>query len=54
MEGGFASREVKLYTGKQILENYEVYVERRTVTGKMAGSVVDDQEGPGSLPRVRA
>jgi hypothetical protein len=45
VEGGFASRDVKLYTGKQILDNYEVYKERRTVAGKMAGSVVDDQEG---------
>jgi hypothetical protein len=45
VEGGFASRDVKLYTGKKILENHEVYAERRTVAGKMAGFVVDDQEG---------
>ena len=43
--GGFAPQDVKLYTGEQILENYEVYNEQRTVTGKVVGSVVDDQEG---------
>jgi hypothetical protein len=42
---GFASRDVKLYTGKQILENYEVYLGRRTATDRVAGSVVDDSEG---------
>jgi hypothetical protein len=38
-------REVKLYTGEQILENYEVYVGRRNATGKVVGSFVDDSEG---------
>ena len=42
---GFAPRDVKLYIGKQILENYEVYVGRRNVTDKVVGSVVDDSEG---------
>ena len=42
---GFAPRDVKLYTGKQILENYEVYAARRKVTDKVVGSVVDDSEG---------
>ena len=42
---GFAPRDVKLYTGKQILESYEVYVGRRTTTDKVVGSVVDDSEG---------
>ena len=42
---GFAPRDVKLYTGKQILENYEVYAARRNVTDKVVGSVVDDSEG---------
>ena len=41
---GFAPRDVKLYTAKQILDNYEEYQRRRTVTGKVVGSVVDDQE----------
>jgi hypothetical protein len=42
---GFASRDVKLYTGKQILENYEVYLGRRNVTDKLVGSVTADSEG---------
>ena len=42
---GFAPRDVKLYTGKQILENYEVYADRRNTTDKVVGSVVDDSEG---------
>lgn len=42
---GFAPRDVKLYTGKQILENYEVYVGRRNTTDRVVGSVVDDSEG---------
>ncbi|MET1012649.1 MAG: hypothetical protein ABWY83_09760 [Actinomycetota bacterium] len=42
---GFASRDVKLYTGKQILENYEVYLGRRNVTDKVVGSVTADSEG---------
>jgi hypothetical protein len=42
---GFASRDVKLYSGKQILENYEVYLGRRNVTDKVIGSVTADFEG---------
>jgi hypothetical protein len=42
---GFAPRDVKLYTGKQILANYEVYAGRRTITDKVAGPVIDDTEG---------
>jgi hypothetical protein len=42
---GFAPRDVKLYTGKQILENYSLYVGRRTATDKVVGLVVDDSEG---------
>jgi hypothetical protein len=42
---GFSPRDVKLYTGKQILENYEVYARRRTTTDKVVGSVVDDSAG---------
>jgi hypothetical protein len=42
---GFASRDVKLYSGKQILENYEVYLGRRNVTDKVIGSVTADSEG---------
>jgi hypothetical protein len=42
---GFAPRDVKLYTGKQILENYEGYRGRRSVTDKVVGSVTADSEG---------
>ena len=42
---GFAPRDVKLDTGKQILENYEVYAARRTTTDKVVGAVVADSEG---------
>ena len=42
---GFAPRDVKLYTGKQILENYEVYQGRRSVTDKVVGAVTADSEG---------
>jgi hypothetical protein len=43
--GGFAPRDVKVYTGRQILENYEVYATRRNITDRLAGSVIDDAEG---------
>src|SRR6266508_2976330 len=42
---GFAARDIKLYTGKQILVNFEVYAKRRSVADKVAGSVMDDSEG---------
>ena len=42
---GFASRDVKLYTGKEILDNHEEYMKRRGATSKMEGSMVDDVEG---------
>ena len=45
VEGGFASRDIKLYTGKQILANQEEYVSRRGVPSRIVGSVVDDVEG---------
>jgi hypothetical protein len=45
VSNGFAPRDVKLYPGEQILENYEVYVGRRNATDKVVGSVVDDSEG---------
>ena len=43
--GGFAPRDVKVYTGKQILANYEMYAARRNITDKVAGAVIDDAEG---------
>lgn len=53
VESGFTSRDIKLYTGKQILANQEEYVRRRGVPSRIAGSVVDDVEGR-ALPRIRA
>jgi hypothetical protein len=45
VERGFAPRDIKLYTGKQILDNHEEYMGRRGVTSKVVGSVADDLEG---------
>jgi hypothetical protein len=42
---GFATRDIKLYTGKQILDNQEEYINRRGVTSKVVGSLIDDVEG---------
>jgi len=42
---GFDDRDLKVYTGSQILENYNVYVGRRNLTDSVAGSVIDDSEG---------
>ncbi|MBA2274458.1 MAG: hypothetical protein H0W21_11240 [Actinobacteria bacterium] len=42
---GFAPRDVKLYTGKQILANHEEYMGRRGVASKVVGSMTDDLEG---------
>jgi hypothetical protein len=41
---GFSPRDIKIYTGKQIRDNYEEYTGQRTLTGKVAGAVVDDSE----------
>jgi hypothetical protein len=45
VDSGFAPRDVKVYTGRQILENYDVYATRRNIMDKLAGSVIDDAEG---------
>jgi hypothetical protein len=45
VESGFVPRDIKLYTGKQILDNHEEYMGRRGVTSKVVGSVADDLEG---------
>jgi hypothetical protein len=42
---GFAARDIKLYTGKQILDNQEEYVSRRRVTSKVVGPFIEDVEG---------
>jgi hypothetical protein len=42
---GFAPRDIKLYTGEQILENHVLSMERRTALSKAVGAVADDVEG---------
>jgi hypothetical protein len=42
---GFAPNDVKLYTGEQILANYEVYKGQRDLVNKIVGAVADDAEG---------
>ena len=42
---GFASRDIKLYPGKQILATFEVYKEQRDLADKVVGVVTDDLEG---------
>ena len=43
---GFASKDIKLYTGKQILNNQEVYIGRRSVTTKLVAWIfAEDVEG---------
>jgi hypothetical protein len=45
IEGGFLPQDIKLYTGNQTLENNVVYMERRDVTAKVVGAIMDDSEG---------
>ena len=42
---GFASHDIKLYTGKQILATYEIYKGQRDLADKVVGAVTDDFEG---------
>jgi hypothetical protein len=42
---GFAPRDIKLYTGKQILDKQEEYISRRRVTSKIVGALIEDVEG---------
>ena len=42
---GFAPQDIKLYTGKQILETHEMYKERRGFASKALGAIGDDVEG---------
>ena len=48
---GFASRDIKLYTGEQILATFEIYKQQRDLADKVVG-VVRRHRGQGSLPRV--
>lgn len=45
VEGGFAPEDIKLYTGKQILDNHDLYIGRRSVVSKAIGAIADDAEG---------
>ena len=45
MDAGYAEDELKLYTGEEILANYQRYVDDRTVPERLAGVVTDDVEG---------
>lgn len=43
---GFAPKDIKLYTGKQILDNQEEYVRRRSVMTKLVAAIIaEDVEG---------
>ena len=42
---GFGPRDIKLYTGKEILDNYEEYKRHSGVTSKLVGPWFDDEEG---------
>lgn len=45
VEKGFAPQDIKLYTGKQVLENHDLYMGRRSVVSKAVGAIADDAEG---------
>ena len=46
VEAGFAPKDIKLYTGEQILENQVEYVRRRSVMTKLVAWIVaEDVEG---------
>ena len=46
VESGFASHDIKLYTGEQILATYhEIYKRQRDLADKVVGAVTDDIEG---------
>jgi hypothetical protein len=45
VQQGLARRDIKLYTGKQTLENHEKYIGRRGVFSKAVGAVADDTMG---------
>lgn len=44
-QAGFEPRDIKLYTGKQILENQAVYIGRRSAMTKLVAAVAEDWEG---------
>jgi hypothetical protein len=44
VEGGFGHRDIKVYSGEQILENDAVNRPRRTVARRLLGPVTDEDE----------
>jgi hypothetical protein len=45
VEHGFATRDIKLYTGRQILEIQTEYMSRRGVMSKAVSPLIEDIEG---------
>jgi len=45
VQSGLAPQNVRLYQSKEILENHELYMGRRSAAGKAVGALVDDAEG---------
>ncbi|HET9248652.1 MAG TPA: hypothetical protein VFP13_01760 [Actinomycetota bacterium] len=46
MEAGFAAKDIKLYTGREILDNQAEYIRRRSfLTSLLAAIVAEDVEG---------
>lgn len=45
VKAGVAARDIKLYTGGQILADHELYMGRRGVVSKAVGAIADDAEG---------
>jgi len=44
-QAGFAPKDIKLYTGQQILENQAVYIGRRSVMTRLVAAIADDVGG---------
>jgi hypothetical protein len=42
---GFSPQDIRLYPGKQILEDHEKYLSQRNVASKIVGAFTDDVEG---------
>ena len=45
VRAGFSRRDIKLYTGEQILRNQDVYISRRSIATKAIAAVAEDVEG---------
>jgi hypothetical protein len=41
---GFADRQLRIFTGEQILEDYQRYITQQSLTRRVAAAVTDDQE----------